>query len=104
MPQYEHGRQRERVILRQSPCPVRTQRQPVDVGIDCHTEIGATIANQLLQLAEILRNRFGRSRKPAVRLHVDRRHLASEPFEQCGHYHSTRAMDAVEGDVESVAP
>ena len=52
------------------------------------------------QLAEVLGDRLRRTRKSAVRLQVDRRHLAAEPLEQRRHDDRAGAAHAVERDLE----
>ena len=76
--QHDLGRQRQGVVLSDRHAFVRNQCEPIDVRIHRHPEIAVRIQHELLQLPEILRNRFRRTRESAVRLHVDRRQLAAE--------------------------
>src|SRR5262249_51948401 len=57
--------------------------------------------DECLELTQVLRNWFWRTRKAAVALEIDRCDDASEPIEERGHDHRAGAANAVEGDVKS---
>jgi hypothetical protein len=59
------------------------------------------ILHELLQLSEVLGDRFRGMRESSVRLHVDCRQLAAEELEQYGHEHAAGSAHAIQANSET---
>ena len=104
VPQHEPGRQREREILANRLPRIRHQRQSVDVRIHRKPNCRAGLKHEPFQVAEILGNRFRRTRKSAVGLEVDRADATAQPLEKRRHDDRAGTAHAVERDVKPAPP
>jgi hypothetical protein len=92
--------EREGVVLADRTPLLAHEREPVHVRVDRQADVGAPLAYEPLEVAQVLRHRLGRARESPVGGEADRDHVAAEPLQQRRDHRPARPVAAVERDPE----
>src|SRR5215212_8301303 len=96
MAKYDFRRESQCIVLANRFSLIRYQRKTIDIGIDRESNLGARVPNELLEISEILCNRFRSAREKPIRLEIYRKDFTTEPIEKLRHESAACSANAIE--------